>query len=159
LNLFGGGIPNVADQGFAFLEAGILEAVGSLFLNGVAQPNGTYGATGSGATNIFDEYFNGAGVLQVGAVVPPIFAGDYNDDGVVDAADYIVWKKNVGEPAGTLPNDDTGLPIGSPQYNLWSTNFGNVEAGSSGSGTIPEPASVILLTCMLAALPGRCRRL
>jgi hypothetical protein len=40
--------------------------IGSLTLNGVAQGNGTYGATGSGAANINDTYFTGTGVLLVG---------------------------------------------------------------------------------------------
>ncbi|MCI0332280.1 MAG: autotransporter-associated beta strand repeat-containing protein [Planctomycetes bacterium] len=160
LSLFGGGTPNVADQGFAYLDAGITEIIGSLLLNGVAQPNGTYGATGSGATNIMDEYFGGTGILQVGAAVPPIFAGDYNDDGVVDAADYVVWRKFVGQPAGTLPNDNTGLPIGDEQYDLWTTNFGNVESGSGGqNGAVPEPSAAALAVLgLIWFVAGRRRR-
>ena len=47
------------------------------------------------------------------------FPGDYNDDDFVDAADYVAWRKNVGEPAGTLPNDIDGGTIGPPQYDTW----------------------------------------
>ncbi len=32
--------------------------------------------------------------------------GDYNNDGTVDAADYAVWRNNLGSP-NSLPNDDT----------------------------------------------------
>lgn len=56
------------DLGFS---PGAEEVVGDLFLNGVAQPDGTYGATGSGAQNINDAYFSGSGLLRVG-VPPPI---------------------------------------------------------------------------------------
>jgi autotransporter-associated beta strand protein len=155
LQLFGGGGAGVADQGFAHLGDGITEVVGFLTLGGVDQPNGTYGSSLSNATFKLDEYFSGAGILQVGAI-QPIFAGDYNDDGIVDAADYIVWKKNVGQPAGTLPNDDTGMPIGDDQYNLWQTNFGNTEAGSGGA--VPEPTTIALLLIALAPLIARRQR-
>lgn len=41
-----------------------------LFLNGGMQPPGTYGATGSGATNIRDDYFSGSGVLELSSGLP-----------------------------------------------------------------------------------------
>jgi hypothetical protein len=103
-------------------------------------------------------YFSGAGILTVG---PPILAGDYNNDGIVNAADYVIWKKNVGQPSQTLPNDTTGVLIGQAQYDLWRSNFGNTMA-VPGSGAveiasgIPEPSSVSLLALGLAAF-ARCR--
>ena len=48
--------------------------------------------------------------------------GDYNGDGSVNAADYVVWRKN---PAGF-----GGDPAG---YNTWRTNFGS-SAGGGPSG-------------------------
>ena len=41
------------------------------------------------------------------AVLPPPSA-DFNSDGIVDAADYVVWRKNEGNsvPAGTLGDAD-----------------------------------------------------
>jgi hypothetical protein len=36
-----------------------------LYLGGSGMPSGTYGATGSGAANIRDDYFSGTGVLTV----------------------------------------------------------------------------------------------
>lgn len=63
LSLAGGGATGVADQGY--LELGINETVNKLFLAGVPQLLGTYGATGSGATIIDDEYFSGSGILNV----------------------------------------------------------------------------------------------
>lgn len=51
--------------------------------------------------------------------------GDYNGNGVVDAADYTVWRDNLGADAGTLPNDpNEGLTIGVEQYETWKANFG-----------------------------------
>jgi hypothetical protein len=66
--------------------------------------------------------------------------GDFNNNGVVDAADYVVWGKNVGQPAGTLPNDDTGVAIGDQQHALWRSNFGDASSGASAAEVaVPEP--------------------
>jgi hypothetical protein len=49
--------------------------------------------------------------------------GDYNDDGTVDAADYVSWR-NAG-PSDVLPNDDTPGVVNSSDYQVWRANFGN----------------------------------
>lgn len=55
--------------------AGINETVDRLFLGGVQQANGTWGATGSGAIHIDDVYFQGTGKIAV-VSAPPIVAVD-----------------------------------------------------------------------------------
>jgi autotransporter-associated beta strand protein len=130
------------------------ERIGALFLDTVQQPNGTYGSSQSNAVNKFDEYFSGTGILTVG---PPILAGDYDNNGIVDAADYVIWRKNVGQPLQTLPNDTTGVIVGDAQYNLWRSNFGSTTAvpGSGSALTrnaVPEPSSIGLLMLGLTAM-------
>ncbi len=86
----------------------------------------------------------------------PTLGGDYNQNGVVDAADYTVWRDNLGAPAGTLPNDTDGGPIGPPQYSTWKTNFGQVLGSGAWAHTaVPEPSSLPLL--ILAAVTWRLR--
>ena len=51
--------------------------------------------------------------------------------GVVDAADYVMWRKIDGGP-GSYAND-------------WYPNFGVSYGGAGNSGTIPEPASTALV--------------
>jgi hypothetical protein len=68
--------------------------------------------------------------------------GDYNDDGLVNAADYVAWRNNEGTNNG-LPNDPHGGTIGDDQYNTWRDNFGQ-SAGSGSSAAIPEPTTVSL---------------
>jgi fibronectin-binding autotransporter adhesin len=70
LSLAGGGTAGVADNGFAKLGNGVDEVVGALILGGTNEGPGTYGATGSGAANIMDEYFSGNGIITVIAAVP-----------------------------------------------------------------------------------------
>ncbi len=71
-------------------------------------------------------------------------AGDYNNDGVVDAADYVVWRN--ASPSATLPNDTTPGSVTSADYAVWRSNFGNaLSLGSSAAATaVPEPASLLL---------------
>lgn len=76
-------------------------------------------------------------------------SGDYNNDGLVDAVDYAVWRDNFGQPAGTLPNDVDGGVIGEAQYDTWAANYG--AAASSSAAAVPEP-SALLVCVALAAL-------
>lgn len=101
------------------------------------------------------------GTLTVVAVDLP---GDYNDDGVVDAADYVVWRK-FEDTSRALPNDPNGVPIDGDQYDTWRNNFR--ESGAPGSGgfdrhdrAVPEQASFVLLfTALISKFATRgCRR-
>jgi autotransporter-associated beta strand protein len=83
-------------------------------------------------------------------------AGDYNANSVVDAADYVIWRKLQGT-ATTLPNDPHGGTIGSLQFDNWRANFGNMAgSGASTSAIVPESRSVLLL--LLGAVVARSRR-
>ncbi len=56
--------------------------------------------------------------------IRPQAGGDFNEDNVVNAADYVVWRDNLGATIG-LPNDTTGeTVVGQAQYDLWKDNFG-----------------------------------
>jgi hypothetical protein len=91
------------------------------------------------------------GALSVESAVG--LPGDYNDDGAVDAADYVVWRKHEGTTTA-LPNDPDGGTVGSNQYNTWRANFGTSSGSgggsASGSASVPEPTSVALLFFELA---------
>ncbi len=85
--------------------------------------------------------------------------GDYNDDGVVDAADYTVWRDTLGSTSDLRANgDDAGTSAGvidEADYAVWKANFGTTAgAGStpSLSAAVPEPASLVLLIGSLALL-------
>lgn len=90
--------------------------------------------------------------------------GDFNQDGVVDAADYVVFRNNAGT-TNVLPNDNglagtvnsvTGVVIGQAHYDLWRANFGSSAAvGSLAAAAVPEPASCCLtLVALLGAMAG-----
>lgn len=85
--------------------------------------------------------------------------GDYNNDGVVTIADYVVWRDNLGAPAGTLPNDGDGGTIDVDQYNTWKSNFGMRQqpAVLATALPIPEPTGLLLLS-LGAAVTIACMR-
>jgi hypothetical protein len=73
--------------------------------------------------------------------------GDYNNNGVVDAADYVAWRKG-----GTLANEvDNPGTVNAADYTAWRARFGNTSGSGSGlgAGAVPEPT-----TALLALLAG-----
>jgi T5SS/PEP-CTERM-associated repeat protein len=70
----------------------------------------------------------------------PTLLGDYNGDGTVNAADYVVWRKNDNTPAS---------------YNTWRMHFGETVGNGSGAATaadaaVPEPASLAMFVLAAA---------
>jgi hypothetical protein len=97
------------------------------------------------------------------AVIP----GDFNHDGTVDAADYVVWRNGLG----TIYTQN--------DYNNWRTNFGQMASSGSArhghrdsgpgasveplSATVPEPANFalgvagLIFVCVRSRTTGRSR--
>jgi hypothetical protein len=93
-----------------------------------------------------DPVHTDAGILldmiTVNLLEEPGLEGDHNGDGVVDAADYVAWRKD--------PNNNGGDPGG---YNAFVENFG--ESGGGGAGAVPEPSSVALVLLALVGIATR----
>jgi hypothetical protein len=86
--------------------------------------------------------------------------GDYNDNGTMDAADYVVWRKLFGTTS-SLPNDpDAGTTIDQDQYETWAENFGapTAASGEPGDGAVPEPTNLKLLVVGWMTLRRYCCR-
>jgi hypothetical protein len=86
--------------------------------------------------------------------------GDYNMDGTVDAADYVVWRKTLGQlvTASSGADGNGNGAIDNGDYNIWRAHFGQTlgsSAGAIANATVPEPATLVLL--MIAAT-GWCLR-
>ena len=109
-----------------------------------------------------EVFFSTSDIMVAAAAT---LAGDYNQDHVVDAADYTVWRNNLGAAAGTLPNDIDGGVIGEAQYARWKANFGatggagslNGLAGASPS-QVPEPGAGVLALLGVVFVPWRRER-
>jgi hypothetical protein len=87
------------------------------------------------------------------ATVPAVspIPGDYNANGTVDAADYVVWR-NGGPLANEVSTPGTVTP---EDYDAWRARFGNL-AGAAAA--VPEPGGVTLLCFAVAMAAMRLSR-
>ena len=85
-----------------------------------------------------------------------VATGDYNGNGMVDAADYIVWRKSQNQQGSGLAADSNGDGIvNGTDYNFWRSRVGNVVGSGLGAGAaVPEPAamSLLVVAAVLASL-------
>jgi hypothetical protein len=104
---------------------------------GPTFPNPTFNLilwTDQGLTDVTD-------VITYTLAMPPAgTAGDYNDNGTVDAADYVVWRDG-----GPLQNESVTIGlVSSEDYDEWRANFGTIALSGSvnaqSGNTVPEPA-------------------
>ncbi|MCA9188194.1 MAG: hypothetical protein R3E01_27715 [Pirellulaceae bacterium] len=85
--------------------------------------------------------------LQLRAVL----AGDYNDDGHVDAADFTVWKDSFGSRSNLAADGNGSGEIDAADYTVWKDNFGT-SVGQSSILTVPEPNCLPLVVVIGFAL-------
>ncbi|MEX0612394.1 MAG: hypothetical protein WD229_09755 [Pirellulales bacterium] len=72
--------------------------------------------------------------------------GDFNHDGTVDAADYVVWRKNPGDIY--TPDD----------FNVWRANLGQTSgSGSLADDAVPEPTAAAMLIAGILSMFSRRR--
>jgi hypothetical protein len=95
--------------------------------------------------------------LYATGVISVMLLGDYNNNGTVDSADYLVRRENVG--AATLNNrDPNGMgAVGQADYDFWRAHFGNTAGSGSAAEvpaqSVPEPASCVLVFPIAIASP------
>lgn len=105
------------------------------------------------------------GLLTGSVIYLDFLPGDFDNSLTVDAADYTVWRDNLGATSGAgLAADHTG-PNGHPDgvvdshdFAVWQGNFGNFLPQLQASTSVPEPTAWLVLAGMLAirqALPAR----
>jgi hypothetical protein len=80
------------------------------------------------------------------------FRGDYNVDGVVDAADYLVWRNTTGttvQPLSGADGNGDGM-INVLDYIVWKNFFGMTAPTPGGliapATTVPEPSAALFAT-------------
>jgi hypothetical protein len=124
----------------------------TLTVDGVSETLAS--AMRSGTTTLDGIRFNHASIgttYYVDGLPTQSLDGDYNGDGTVDAADYVLWRKDPDSP-------NNGAPDG---YNTWRAHFGETAGSGAGIGTaaVPEPTTYMLglLGCASLALLHRGR--
>ena len=79
--------------------------------------------------------------------------GDYNNDGLVNAVDYTVWRDSLNQTGfGLAADGDADGVIGASDYQVWKAAYGS--ANTIGAAiAVPEPvaAGLLLTTCLAVA--------
>ena len=88
------------------------------------------------------------GTVRYDDTPPPPLYGDYDNNGVVDAADYTVWRDRLDSSA-VLPNDVTPGEVTQADFEVWKSHFGERADGGSGGGSalaaeVPEASSLVI---------------
>jgi hypothetical protein len=84
-------------------------------------------------------------------ISPLLLAGDYNNDGTVNAADYQEWRQQFGRTGQSLSADGNGDGVvDTADYIIWRKSM-PAASNTNGASVVPEPVSVAL--AVLAATP------
>jgi len=145
----------------------------SIYLKNLAADNDN-GANWARSTTVAKAVSPTGGLYSASDVGSPgriFLAGDYNLNGAVDSADYVLWRKTLGQTGANLPADGSGPTPGTPNgvvdqadYTFWRSNSGAVGvpngglgvgsgdgAGEGASSLLADATSVSILTPMIAA--------
>jgi hypothetical protein len=157
-----------------------MSAAASLNMIQSSSTVGSFGLKGDDNTNPFingsyslDEAWVFQGVLTAGQIsglfsannvgAAPAVTGDYNSNGVVDAADYTVWRDRFGQTfalAGENPTAATPGLVDQEDYDFWRARFGLTTGRGSVAGanaTAPEPGTGVILIVGIVSICSRRR--
>jgi len=118
------------------------------------------GVSSSELTKVLELHAMMYGYLASGNTVPQSVLGlygDFNNDGAVDAADYTVWRNNLGTSFDLGGKGDEGGAsahiVDLADYDLWKSNYGATFGSfAAGVANVPEPSSTLLCLIGLAAI-------
>ncbi len=123
-----------------------------------------YDSTKSGIRDLVFQLISPTGVTVNGKVsylnVPAPKPGDYNNDGTVDAADYVVYRNHKGETftlTNVNPAAATPGVVDLEDYTFWKAQYTATHGAGSGSA-VPEPTSLLAAILCGLCLVGGVRR-
>jgi hypothetical protein len=138
-------VENPVGSGTYTPESDYGDATTNYFLGTSNFISGTAGSGRFLAT--FNTYYADANFVATFNLADAQIPGDFNNDLVVDAADYTVWR------------DGFGVDYDEQDYLDWKNNFGMTGGGAVGAAAVPEPTTGILLVLAAAmVMMERARR-
>jgi autotransporter-associated beta strand protein len=142
------GALNIANAAVDFNNLGGTLAAGAHVFASYGSLTGSAFASVLDLPSGFSIDYHYLGGNQIALVGTPLLAGDYNGDGKVNGADYVMWR-----------NDPDAFG-GAAGYNAWRGNYGaGSGSGLGGSAAVPETATWVLgiIACLVHAVASRKR--
>ncbi|WP_442481865.1 beta strand repeat-containing protein [Aeoliella sp. SH292] len=145
------------DGGFVPVIGNTFDIISTVF--GVSGSFDTIDSSGMPAGVAFAvSYLPNA--VRLTAVAKPLFEADFDEDGDVDATDYVIWKGAFGLNQLGDANGDNITNIA--DYTVWRDQLGSgpmVGPGSLvGASQVPEPGAALLGIAAIVGLCGVVRR-
>jgi hypothetical protein len=113
-------------------QAGTFDTVNAVNLANGQRLNPVYGASALSLT-----------VVAGAAVSALVLPGDFNGDDRVDTADYVVYRKTLGQhlsPFTVADGNGSGI-VDSGDYDIWKANFGKAKSAPAAGSSITFAAA------------------
>jgi hypothetical protein len=132
------------------------------------NPSGVPSLANNSLFELVESEDNGLVIEDLSAFGISTARGDYNLNGVNDTADFVVWRKMMGQTGIGLAADGAG-PNGGPDgvvdeldYHYWRANFGATAGSGTGSvgatdgpAAVPEPTTLAFILLAMICRPAR----
>lgn len=126
-----------------------------LFYRGNAAGLYTNGVLNSDIAPIIDlDHITLADIIRANTAITQLQAnvffvptpGDFNADGLVDTADYVIWRRTLGTNNVWTDANGNGT-VGLEDLAIWRAHYGANTAQGAGANLaqVPEPSSICLL--------------
>ncbi|TWT75649.1 hypothetical protein Pla123a_31590 [Posidoniimonas polymericola] len=102
----------------------------------------------------FTEWGQGSGAGGSFAYIrsTPLTAnGDFNSDGLVDAADYTIWRDTLDSTEDLRADANGDNVINTADYDIWAATYDS-PIGAATSTPEPSTAATLVLACVAAGL-------
>ena len=87
---------------------------------------------------------------------PAVDSADFNENGIVDGADFVLWQRHAGGSGGLAEGDaNNSGNVDGDDLAIWRSQYGS-SGGNAAATAVPEPHSA-LLACLCSGAIA-CRR-
>jgi hypothetical protein len=130
---------------------GSIQNIDSILPPNTGSPFGPVSMGEDAVGNLYITYFSGD-VYRINTT--QLLRGDFDADGDVDANDYTRWRMGFGGTNPNPASDGNGNGVfDAADYVVWRKNLGTSVfsgAGASGGGAVPEPTTTAFAVALIA---------